>query len=554
MTSVDAPEDLPARPAILRPYGHDLDSPGRRRARRWVVGALAVFSLFWGLVFAFLAPALIIILAAPVGILMLITIWALPDLKAAPTRALERLFFIFVVVLIVWPNYLSIILPNSGLPWISIRRLTSAPLSLILLICVAVSRDFRSRLAAALKGQRLIFVPLLIFVVIQTYSIGLSSVPFGSLNKWVDAQMTSTALFFVACYVFTLPGRVERWAAVLWVCAIVVGLIGVWEWRLGRLPWAGHLPAFLSTDPDVAAELTPHIRAYTDIYRVQSTFGTSLGLGQYLALTMPFLLHFALGPYSTKIRIAAGATVPFLCLVTLITHSRSGMIGVLMALGLYAGYWGITRWRRRKDSLVGPAVVAAYPIMAVLGVAATFVVGRLHSMVWGGGEAAASTGGRTTQYHMGIPMVVKNPIGYGIARGAETLGFREPGGLLTIDTEYLKVALEYGVLGFFVYYFMILYSIYAAARHALADDGSDREISFLSPACIALTSFFVINAVFSQDDNNPLYFGVIGMVVALIYRAKPAGLRAAAPSEAPRLKASAGRARSSPKSARPQRA
>ena len=36
-------------------------------------------------------------------------------------------------------------------------------------------------------------------------------------------------------------------------------------------------------------------RSAIDLYRVQSTFSTCLGLAEYIALAMPFALYFAVG-------------------------------------------------------------------------------------------------------------------------------------------------------------------------------------------------------------------------------------------------------------------
>ncbi len=78
MTSVNASNLNDDGTPILYPYMYNPNSRQRRRARGRVVFFIAVFCLFWGMVFAFMAPALIVLWIAPVGILALLTIWALP--------------------------------------------------------------------------------------------------------------------------------------------------------------------------------------------------------------------------------------------------------------------------------------------------------------------------------------------------------------------------------------------------------------------------------------------------------------------------------------------
>jgi hypothetical protein len=114
--------------------------------------------------------------------------------------------------------------------------------------------------------------------------------------------------------------------------------------------------------------------------------------------------------------------------------------------------------------------------------------------------------------------------------GASALGNYTPGGILTIDSYYLAVGLEYGILGFIVYYGMLLLAIRYGAKYSVNVHKYDREYAFLIPITIALTNFLIIKSVFSQQDNHPLIFMMLGMLVALIYRAR--NLEGAAPSSA----------------------
>ena len=87
---------------------------------------------------------------------------------------------------------------------------------------------------------------------------------------------------------------------------------------MGHTIWAGHIPNFLKmADNGVADEVARgSIRTGSDVYRVQATSSTALGFGEYLALAMPFVLHFAIAPgYRPIVRMTAIATVPLLLFV-----------------------------------------------------------------------------------------------------------------------------------------------------------------------------------------------------------------------------------------------
>jgi hypothetical protein len=140
-------------------------------------------------------------------------------------------------------------------------------------------------------------------------------------------------------------------------------------------------------------------------------------------------------------------------------------------------------------------------------------------MVWGGGETGPSTDARRVQYQMGWPKIWSHPWGHGIGSSGVVLGFVEPNGTISIDTYYLAVALEYGVIGFIFYYGTFLLAIGTSAKYMLVPfERRDREAGFLLPACICLTNFVIIKSVFAQQDIHPLVFMVLGMTLALIHR------------------------------------
>jgi hypothetical protein len=51
---------------------------------------------------------------------------------------------------------------------------------------------------------------------------------------------------------------------------------------------------------------------------------------------------------------------------------------------------------------------------------------------------------------------------------------------------------------------------------------NDKEAELLLPLVVALSAFLVIKLVFSQDDNHPMIYMMLGMVAALVYRAHKA--------------------------------
>lgn len=506
--------------AIMQPYSRP--PPVWWRVSRWVLAPIMLLVLvIYGFTYALTTPYLIIEYAIPVLILAVLSIWALPDLPVAPTRAMSWLYYAFMIALIAWPNYVAIALP--GLPWITLIRLTSFPLSLALVICASSSAGFRHGMGDALKSAPLVYQALLIFIVLQLVSIAFSTSIGESLSKLLVAHTTWTAVFFVSVYLFARPGEVQKFSVALWILALFVGAIAIPEARYERVLWAGHIPSFLKIQDETVNRILSGAYRF-GLYRAQSTFSTPLGLAEFMALVVPFVMHFAAGSYKTWVRMAAGLSIAFILYVVLLTDARLGLIGFILGVLIYLAGWSVLRWQRDQTSMLAPAIVFSYPILFTLAVASTFLVGRIHEKIWGSGQYDYSNEGRTAQVQAGLPMIVTHPLGHGIGMGADALGYSNNAGTVTIDSYYLLIGLEYGFLGFIFYYAMFGAAIYYAVRYTLITNTKlkDKEYEFLFPLGISLINFVVIKSIFSNDDNHPLAFALMGAVVGLVYRSRKA--------------------------------
>ena len=487
----------------------------KRHTLRRIFGviALMLFCFIYGFFFSVLVPYYIAFLAMPVIFVMLLAIWALPDVNSAPTKQLSWFFYAFFIVLICWPNYLAIALP--GLPWITLIRLTSFPMALLLLICCSISPRFRADTGRSLRAVSAIPTLWCIFILIQLVSIGESKNISASVQKFIVAQTTWTAAFFAAAYLFSRPGQIKRWSLILWAMAIFVSIIAIWEHRISRLPWAGHIPSFLKINDDAVQEiLGAHMRAYTNIYRAEATFSTPLGLAEYLALTLPFVLHFCTPRWPAKLRLAACASIPLIIYADFLSGSKLGMVGALAATSVYCLMAAFRHWRRNKASLIAAATFFFYP--AAIGVVGLMMAAshRFYITIMGDASHTASTQARIEQMHVGIAKILKWPFGYGIGQAAVTI--TNVSDYITIDSYFLSVAIEYGVLGFITYYGIFAIAMYEGSRRYLTDRTGNEDQSFLLPITASFVAFMVAKFVFSQQDNHPVVFMMLGALLGLI--------------------------------------
>lgn len=514
-----APEPAP----LLRPY----TNVGLNFLQRHIVTIIGVVAtaacLPYGFYYALTTPWLLVPMVIPIAVLMILTIWALPDSRFLPNTSLERMFFAYFAALTLWPNYIAVDLP--GLPWITLGRVVNVPLVLLLLVTVSMSAEFRQRMGKVLSASPIVWKALVIFMVFQTLSLPFSDKPNFTIARYIIKQTNETAVFFLCAYIFARPGRTQIWGYMLWGVAMIVTLIGFLEYVNEQPIWSGHIPGWLLIqDETVARILSGTSRNTTGQYRTSSVFSTPLGLSEFLALALPFMMHFAASPnYRFLVRLAAAVSVIFVWQVILETDSRLGVLGLFLSLMLYLLYWAILNWRRHRGSLIPTAILAAYPTIFVMFIVASFTVGRIRAKVWGTGQYSDSNQARIDQLHQGIPMVITHPLGHGVGMGADALGFTNLAGTLTIDNYLLNVALESGFLGMVAFVAMFAVSAWTASKHALSMGKRDPEYEFLIPLGISLIVFLVGKTVFAEDDSHPLMFMVMGVVAGLAYRIQQQG-------------------------------
>lgn len=504
-------------PPVLAPYQR-LRSPLESKVKKTLLfSVLILLGAIYGFFFTLLPPSFLIYLLGPIAFLLLVVIWALPDRDTAPpVVAIERLFWVFWLTMILWPNYLALALP--GLPWITVARLFGIPLLILMLVAVSVSKQFRADMKKPLNEVTPLWRMLVAFVCVQFLAVILAPMPASALNRAISFQIIWTNIFFVSAYVFVKPGRIARWCSIIAIMAVITALIGLVETSRQQVLWADHIPSFLKIeDPSVQKTLTAQFRGGE--YRAVSTFAISLSFAEYLALATPFLIHIFVITRKQLVRFLCLAADVLVVIAIYHTHARLGMVGFLLAHAVYGLFWGMQRWRTNRQSIFGPALTLAYPALLAVFWLAVISIGRLRVMVLGGGLHEASNAGREAQFAAAPPVVMQSPLfGFGAGQGAGRLGMMNAGGEISLDSYVLSMLLDYGIAGFLLFVGMLFYGLYIAAE--ISTKTRDRELSYAIPVAICLMVFMTIKLVLSQEHNNPIMFMLLGMIAAMAYRSR----------------------------------
>ena len=499
--------------AVLTPY-----RPGRagRRFRPVSLIMLLLYSGLTGAALALLPPQLMFILAVPIIAALGLILWLLPDGGHVPEKAMATLLVAWIVANCLWPNYISLDLP--GLPWINPPRIIVIVLLTMSLIAFSTSSKMRAETAASLRAIPFLKWVFWVFWAMTLITIPLSFSPAFSLNKWINNQVFWTFLFILSAWLCVRPGVIGRISRVLTWSAILVSLVAIYEYSIQQVPWANSIPSWLAVDDSqlIGNILTGATRAGTEIYRARGTFNHPLVLAEYLGIIYPFVLHSIVisQGFVKKSLVTVGALAVLAAMY--LSGARSGMIGFFMAIFLYGGFAAFRHWRRQQQSLIGVSTLAMVPVAAVIFLALAITWPRLHNMTFGGAEHNPSSEARTAQWTMGIPRFLENPIGHGAGTGGDVLGYTNLAGEGTIDTYYVSLLLEYGLIGFVA--FMLLFGaqlIWGLKMYLVADPG---ENTYAGPATIALLNFLVIKSVLSSEFNMPLAFVFLGFLFAINFR------------------------------------
>ncbi len=455
-------------------------------------------------------------MTVPLFVMAALIVWLLPETGKPPTNFLTKMFFCYFATLILWPYYLAIQIP--GAPLIEIRRAFLFLGILTMLVSISVSSKFVREMKDIINAEPVFFKILLGLVVAQTVSVFGANDVSSAFSAYLRIQLAHTGALFIAIYVLSKQGRVVFFANMIRVVAVILAIIAILEYENQGILWAHHIPSFLQVDDPAMVNLLDSAFRAGD-YRVVGTFSVPLCYAEFMALTLPFFLHYMLFGEKRGYKFILLICDALVINAILLTQARVGIVGIMVTHGIYGFIWSIRFWRTHKDSLFGPALALSYPVgLTVFGLAMIFV-GRLRGLWMGGAVEGASTLGRYAQADAFPPVFIHKPLfGYGPAQGAKALNFRNPAGELSIDSGLLNIPLCYGAVGAVFYFGMFIFMLIMGMR--LAFDARDREIGYAMPAAVTIAFWLVSRIVLAQEDNASFMYMMMGTLVALSYQQK----------------------------------
>ncbi|MCA0420836.1 MAG: O-antigen ligase family protein, partial [Proteobacteria bacterium] len=216
------------------------------------------------------------------------------------------------------------------------------------------------------------------------------------------------------------------------------------------------------------------------------------------------------GARSRFLRLAGLATAIAILPAQFLSGSRLGTVGTIVVLLLFLITHVVRVKKADRRSMLGPFLMLMLPFALAAFAAAYVASPRLQSMTIGSGQHQASTDGRLEQLARAIPRIAERPVfGHGIGTGAETLGFRNLAGVLTIDSYALNLLLEVGLVGTAGFVGMIAWTIIAGILTSFRTDGRPNYLG--GAVALSLAAFVTTKLVLSQIDTQMLAFATMGL-------------------------------------------
>lgn len=442
-------------------------------------------------------------------IIFAVLLWHIPEFESKENRVGLSLLCLSIVLGVIWPRYA--LLRFGGFPGISPARIAQFVLLMYWLCAVTKNRYTKNILINAIQEHRFIYIAILSLFAIKAAGVFASELPFlsakGMVNEAISVYMP---LLFTVTFARTDRDIVMIFASIIFA-AVLAGVVGGYEFTVSRNVFIG----ILDVDSEYMRQVfSEKIRAGS--YRLQSTFSHPLTFSEYLVFTTPLVLALAFGLRRLMALQLSVLALYLLATVFLVVQSgsRSGVGVLLLATAGFAVLNGLRKMRFDRSPIA--FVTNIFTVMFFIGVLLLGVTVLSDMLIGKTVREFNSALVRLDMWSRGLSAVLDGPIfGYGQDMAATTLGFIEGDGNITIDSYFLSVLVESGLVGLVLYVLVVGGFVFYGLKGAI----SDSLFGWLSLGCsVSLICFASIKAVLSLPHNHGVAMVVAG--VALVCSGK----------------------------------
>lgn len=501
------------RDRILPPYTRHAEDMRHRVFKMVGITSLVLFAMVLGFFIGIFGMFGWYIPAIPVVLMALLALWIAPDVDSRLDGAIERSYFIYWGVALMWPSYIALNFP--GLPWISFQRLAMIVTAVLSLTALSMSPRIRGQMLEVLTSHKVMLRFFLAWVLIHAVMLPVGMME--SSGRWVSHALIWHFLFLISCWVMVKPGNPLRLDRLILIAVALTAAVVIPEAIDQKPIWVDYIPSFLGIDPELQEQLQFGVIRGED-YRVRSIFVVSLVYAEYIGMLLPFVLLAMVNAPSGWRRFAAIALLILVANAAVLTQARSALIALIAATVAFAGIWVLRRYKATKkdQDIVSASMLYGFPAAAVLLMMAVLIVPQLRVRVLGGGQHAASDNAREAQWDMAIPHILTNPVGHGMGSIDRVVPYTNLAGKFTIDSYPINLLIEYGVPGFVAFVGFFVTAIYLGIK--TFTNAANKEEELAGAAAVGIFSFLITRLILSSEGGQNIAFGFSGMILALHYR------------------------------------
>lgn len=294
-------------------------------------------------------------------------------------------------------------------------------------------------------------IPLVVFIVISISLLFIKS-PIMDIGIAGLRQVVQQLIwYFIAAQLIRSSKNARYFLYIIVFIGGVIGLHGIYQYVTHA-----EMPSYWADQSEI--NITT---------RVFSIIGSPNILGALMVLILPVSISFIFSEKKVFKKIIFTGTALAMFATLIFTASRSAWIGFIAAMAVYF-------WLKDKRLIVLLVILifAAYALSPT-------VSNRVNYMLSPEYWASSATGGRVARYTIAFEWLSQNPVfgvGLGWFGGAVAKNFQIPDAFY-VDSYFLKIAVEMGLVGLGAFVYLIYNAIAWGARSVSRASAEDKSMA-----------------------------------------------------------------------------
>lgn len=462
------------------------------------ISLLSIVASFFLLIY----PLLIFLIF---GLVLVVFLFNKSFVFEAPVKLMQNLLLILLFSYLIWPRYLAF---QFAGPDITPQRFFQFLIIFIWVISL-VSFDFRHKFFERISSNKLFFISFGILFFWRFLCCLTSNYPFQSLYAFTNETISNYFFILIVFSLVTSTKDIESIFKVLLYATLVIVFIALIEYLNKRVLFSSIQIPGMRLDSEYLVQALRD-KSRDGHYRTQSTFSNPLLLAQYIAFITPIIFYFIFSK-SNFVKFISILLIPMLAFTSLISGSRAGLLVEFVILLMCSFFSILSLTNSKKYSLLGWGLLTNCILLIFLVVWFVYDSGVLSTYLSGKSiTEMQSTMAREQMLQKGIPLILAQPfVGYGIGMSGIVLNFVLTSGMITIDSFYLSVALDTGIVGLITFLFLPVITILVSTKKIL------KKHILIILLCLSIVSFMTMMSILILDYLLPIYYLGITLITIL---------------------------------------